>query len=231
MNPSLEEALLALALMKPAAERAAFLERECGGDAGLRRRIEELLAAHDSPDSFLEPQAAAPATETALVPPEEGPGTQIGRYKILEKIGEGGFGVVYVAEQREPVKRRVALKIIKLGMDTRQVVARFEAERQALALMDHPNIAKVLDAGATESPHPASGHPLPSDGRGAGGEGGLQYLPAGRPYFVMELVKGIPITKYLRPGKAGDAGAAGFVHPGLSRDSARAPEGDHPSRH
>ena len=96
-------------------------------------------------------------------------GTVIGRYKLLEKIGEGGFGAVYVAEQREPVKRRVALKIIKLGMDTRQVVARFEAERQALALMDHPNIAKVLDAGATET---------------------------GRPYFVMELVRGIPITQY-----------------------------------
>src|ERR1051325_7042933 len=100
----------------------------------------------------------------ALRPDEDAPGTVIGRYKLLEKVGEGGFGAVYVAEQREPVKRRVALKIIKLGMDTRQVVARFEAERQALALMDHPNIAKVLDAGATET---------------------------GRPYFVMELVRGI----------------------------------------
>jgi eukaryotic-like serine/threonine-protein kinase len=100
----------------------------------------------------------------------------IGRYKLLEKVGEGGFGAVYVAEQREPVKRRVALKVIKLGMDTRQVVARFEAERQALALMDHPNIAKVLDAGATEN---------------------------GRPYFVMELVKGIPITQYCDREKLG----------------------------
>src|SRR5205823_4044198 len=98
------------------------------------------------------------------VPTEQGPGTMIGRYKLLEKVGEGGFGVVYVAEQREPVKRRVALKIIKLGMDTKQVVGRFEAERQALALMDHPNIAKVFDGGATE---------------------------AGRPYFVMELVRGV----------------------------------------
>src|SRR5690348_9032908 len=101
----------------------------------------------------------------ALAASEE-PGAQVGRYKILEKIGEGGFGIVYVAEQKIPIRRRVALKIIKLGMDTRSVVARFEAERQALAMMDHPNIAKVLDAGATET---------------------------GRPYFVMELVRGVPI--------------------------------------
>ncbi len=108
------------------------------------------------------------------LPPTEEPGAIIGRYKILEKVGEGGFGIVYVAEQREPVKRRVALKIIKLGMDTRQVVARFEAERQALAMMDHPNIAKVLDAGATD---------------------------AGRPYFVMELVRGIKMTEYCDQNK------------------------------
>jgi serine/threonine protein kinase len=106
---------------------------------------------------------------TSAIAPEEKPGAQVGRYKLLEKIGEGGFGVVYVAEQKTPIRRRVALKIIKLGMDTRSVVARFEAERQALAMMDHPNIAKVLDAGATD---------------------------AGRPYFVMELVRGVPITQY-----------------------------------
>src|SRR5207249_12115867 len=100
---------------------------------------------------------------------DEKEGSLIGRYKLLEKIGEGGFGVVYMAEQREPVKRRVALKIIKLGMDTKHVVARFEAERQALAMMDHPNIAKVLDAGATD---------------------------AGRPFFVMELVRGVPMMKF-----------------------------------
>src|SRR5215472_950316 len=105
---------------------------------------------------------------------EQSLGTMIGRYKLLEKVGEGGFGTVYVAEQREPVKRRVALKIIKLGMDTKQVIARFEAERQALALMDHPNIAKVFDGGATET---------------------------GRPYFAMELVKGIPVTEYCDKNK------------------------------
>ncbi len=121
--------------------------------------------------------------ETGLLP--EAIGATIGRYKLLQQIGEGGFGVVFMAEQTEPVQRKVALKIIKAGMDTREVIARFEAERQALALMDHPNIAKVLDAGTT-------GSPLPSDGRGVRGEG----LSAGRPYFVMELVRGIPITNY-----------------------------------
>jgi WD40 repeat protein/tRNA A-37 threonylcarbamoyl transferase component Bud32 len=150
-------------------EREAFLDQACAGEKALRGKLEALLQAHESPDPPLEPQPAPPGNSTVVLPVEEGPGSLIGRYKILEQIGEGGFGVVYVAEQREPVKRRVALKVIKLGMDTRQVVARFEAERQALALMDHPNIAKVLDAGATDT---------------------------GRPFFVMELVKGIPITKY-----------------------------------
>ena len=112
--------------------------------------------------------------------------------------------MVYMAEQEEPVRRRVALKVIKLGMDTKQVIARFEAERQALALMDHPNIAKVLDAGATET---------------------------GRPYFVMELVRGIPITDYCDQNKLTTARAAGAVHPGLPRHPARAPEGHHPPGH
>ena len=133
--------------------RAAFLQGACGDDVELRQRIEQLIRAHEAAGGFLKVKTAAEVqTVICETPLTEGPGTVIGHYKILEQIGEGGFGVVYVAEQREPVKRRVALKIIKLGMDTRQVVARFEAERQALALMDHPNIAKVLDAGTTERP-------------------------------------------------------------------------------
>jgi eukaryotic-like serine/threonine-protein kinase len=155
------------------AERAAYLDGACGKDSLLRQRVEGLLAKHFQQDSFMK-QPAAEASKTVVLPISEGPGTVIGRYKLLEKLGEGGFGAVYVAEQKEPVKRRVALKIIKLGMDTKQVIARFEAERQALALMDHPNIAKVFDAGATET---------------------------GRPYFVMELVRGVPITRYCDENK------------------------------
>src|SRR5438094_880127 len=131
---------------------AAYLDRACGSDAVLRASVEGLLRAYDEAGSFLHDSAES-ATKLA-VPLSEKPGDRIGRYKLLQKIGEGGCGVVYMAEQEQPVRRRVALKIIKLGMDTRQVIARFEAERQALALMDHPNIAKVFDAGATQSPHP-----------------------------------------------------------------------------
>ncbi len=151
------------------AERSAYLDAVCGDDSVLRARVEALIKAHEEAGDFLEVPALDPNTTLDKPPMIEGPGMMIGRYKLLEKIGEGGFGVVWAAAQKKPMKRRVALKIIKLGMDTRQVIARFEAERQALAMMDHPNIAKVLDAGATET---------------------------GRPYFVMELVRGIPITKY-----------------------------------
>jgi serine/threonine protein kinase len=168
-----EQALFLLALGKSPNERAAWLDRECGSDLDLRARLDLLLAAHDQPDSKLDsPIEAIRATIALKLPNDpmaEAVGQTIGRYKLLEKIGEGGCGVVYVAEQTEPVRRRVALKVIKLGMDTKEVIARFEAERQALAMMDHPNIAKVLDAGATET---------------------------GRPYFVMELVRGIRITEY-----------------------------------
>jgi len=155
--------------------RAAYLDEVCGSDLDLRRRVERLLDAQPKVGRFLDSPAGGPTV--TLPPPQvmEGPGTVIGPYKLLEQIGEGGMGIVYMAEQTEPVRRKVALKIIKPGMDTKQVIARFEAERQALAIMDHPNIAKVLDAGATS-------------------EGGV--WGGGRPYFVMELVRGIPITAY-----------------------------------
>ncbi len=184
--------------------RAAYLQGACGRDVTLRRKVDALLKEHFSNDSLLAGPALAEERIAVESPIEEAPAQMIGRYKLLEKLGEGGFGEVWMAEQREPVKRRVALKIIKLGMDSRQIVARFEAERQALAMMDHPNIAKIFDAGTTENPHPASGHPLPSDGRRAGGEGSqplaTRHSPlltsSGRPYFVMELVRGIKITEY-----------------------------------
>jgi WD40 repeat protein/serine/threonine protein kinase len=149
-------------------ERAAFLDRACQGDSALRQRIERLLAQHEHAGAFLEAPVPAPETTIDALPTEE-PGTVIGSYKLVEEIGEGGMGTVYLAQQTEPVKRLVALKVIKPGMDSRQVIARFEAERQALAVMDHPNIARVFDGGTTDS---------------------------GRPYFVMELVKGVPLTKY-----------------------------------
>ena len=164
-----EEAVFEAALKLSAAERTAYLDHACAADPELRGRVERLLASFERAGGFMN-HPATPERNLRLSPvPTEKPGDRIGRYKLLEQIGEGGCGVVYMAEQEEPVRRKVALKVIKLGMDTKQVIARFEAERQALALMDHPNIAKVLDAGATD---------------------------AGRPYFVMELIRGIRITGY-----------------------------------
>jgi eukaryotic-like serine/threonine-protein kinase len=159
------------AIELPPERRAAYLQEACAGDDTLRQRVEALIRAHELAGTFMDSPAAAavPHTIVLAMTPTEKAGDRIGRYKLLQQIGEGGCGVVYMAEQEEPVRRRVALKVIKLGMDTKQVIARFEAERQALAIMDHPNIAKVLDAGATET---------------------------GRPYFVMELVRGIKITDY-----------------------------------
>ncbi len=148
-----EETLFAEALGKQGAERAAFLD-ECCKDVELRKRLDGLLRAHDHPDPFLE---AAARVATINEPLGEAPGVIIGPYKLLERIGEGGMGTVWMAQQTEPVKRLVAVKLIKAGMDSRQVIARFEAERQALALMDHPNIAKVLDAGTTGEPSRVSG--------------------------------------------------------------------------
>ncbi|MFO0949706.1 MAG: protein kinase [Isosphaeraceae bacterium] len=176
-----EETIFNRALEKPAEERAAFLDEVCAGDVPLRDRLDVLLRAHDNPGSFLASPAAGLGANADTTgggtadegsvrrPTGEGPGSRIGPYKLLEAIGEGGMGSVYMAEQTAPVRRMVALKVIKPGMDSRLILARFEAERQALALMDHPNIARVLDAGTTEQ---------------------------GRPYFVMELVKGIAITRY-----------------------------------
>ena len=161
-----EESIFAEALDKDSPQaRAEYLESACGSDSALRARVENLLRSHEHAGGFLRKPPAATLDE----PARERPGTVIGPYKLLQQIGEGGMGVVYMAEQQKPVRRRVALKIIKPGMDSQQVIARFEAERQALAMMDHPNIARVLDAGCTES---------------------------GRPYFAMELVQGIPITQY-----------------------------------
>jgi eukaryotic-like serine/threonine-protein kinase len=198
---SLKEIFLeALAIAPP--ERGGWLEQECGDDTQLRWQIELMLVAHDRPESLLDcvSLVECPLSETGTYAPArtEITVTEIGPYKILELIGEGGMGAVYLAQQTEPVRRVVALKVIKAGMDSRQVLARFEAERQALALMDHPNIAKVLDAGTT-GPHP----PLPSSA-GGGRENQSPLSPwgrglgegSGRPYFVMELVKGVPITKF-----------------------------------
>lgn len=146
MPPSNEEALFALALPEPAAERAGWLDRGGGDDKALRARLEPLLAAHEQPDPMLATQAEPVRTIKLDLAdaPDEAVGQTLGRYKLLERVGEGGCGVVYVAEQTQPVRRRVALKVIKLGMDTKQVVARFEAERQALAMMDQPNTHPIF---------------------------------------------------------------------------------------
>src|SRR6516165_3598173 len=159
---------------KGADELVRFLEKTCGSDAALRTRVEELLRAHRDAGAFL--GGAQKQDATCNQPTAERPGTVIAPYKLLQQIGEGGMGTVFMAEQTQPVQRKVALKLIKPGMDSRQVIARFEAERQALAMMDHVNIARVFDGGTT------SGEP-----------GGVS---PGRPYFVMELVHGVPITKY-----------------------------------
>jgi serine/threonine protein kinase/dienelactone hydrolase len=220
-------------------ERHAFVRAACGEDEELRHGIEALLEAYFAGQGFLPTRMAQASAVLEESVPREGPGGRIGRYKLLQQIGEGGCGVVYMAEQEEPVRRRVALKVIKLGMDTKQVIARFEAERQALAMMDHPNIAKVLDAGMTgndrtsvefspqgllsnhrpaepperplaatpqrdESRAPVAtgmtearlpSHLPPADQNGGGRDAAVP-LPAGRPFFVMELVRGIKITDY-----------------------------------
>ncbi len=164
-----ESGIFKAAVKLPPDRRAAYLEQACGSDAELRGEIESLLHAHETSCGFLENVPTGPDPTEDYPPIAERLGTVIGPYKLMEQIGEGGFGLVFVAEQQHPIRRKVALKIIKPGMDMRDIIARFEAERQALALMDHANIARVFDAGMTES---------------------------GRPYFVMERVRGIPIVDY-----------------------------------
>src|SRR5580765_3572444 len=175
-SPDHEVLVFNAAVQLSAADRATFLETECGGDAELIRRVKLLLQAHEQAGAFLSDSGRrmtpASSGEGVIASAEariETSGAHVERYKLMQQLGAGGCGVVYMAQQEEPVRRVVALKVIKLGMDTRQVIARFEAERQALALMEHPSIAKVFDAGATET---------------------------GRPYFVMELVRGIKITDF-----------------------------------
>ena len=150
--------------------RKRFLDENCGDDGLLRQHVDSLLEVHDHNPGFLDnPIVSQPEPPLTKVSALEHPGDSIGPYRLLQQIGEGGFGVVYMADQKQPIRRKVAIKVIKPGMDTRDVIARFEAERQALAMMDHPNIAKVIDAGVTDG---------------------------GRPYFVMELVKGVPILEF-----------------------------------
>ena len=170
MSESQDVILFNEALRRPEAERSAYLAAACAGDETLRQRVETLLRAFEQAGDFLDqPPPGAPPPPDDRTPPLETVGGRVGRYKLLQQIGEGGCGVVFMAEQNDAVRRFVALKVIKPGMDTKDVIARFEAERQALALMDHPNIARVFDAGATDT---------------------------GRPYFVMELVRGLKITDY-----------------------------------
>jgi serine/threonine protein kinase len=181
--------------LSPGVERDAYLDDACAADAELRGKVDALLEAHEAAGSFLESPAVDLSPTTAQPPILEQAGTVIGPYKLLQQIGEGGMGVVFMAEQSHPVQRTVALKIIKPGMDTRQVIARFEAERQALAMMDHPNIARVLDAGTT-------GEGARGWGLGAGEENKSDALapvpspqsPAPSPFIVMDQVKRVPIT-------------------------------------
>lgn len=156
------------ALELPEQEREAFVLKQCGDNSSLQAEVQKLVA-HQATSHFLESPASELLSTQDYQPIQEKEGSQVGPYRLMEQVGEGGFGLVFVAEQQAPVRRKVALKIIKPGMDTKEVIARFEAERQALALMDHPNVAKILDAGVTNS---------------------------GRPYFAMELIRGVPIVEY-----------------------------------
>ncbi len=180
------------ALERPADQRNAYLAETCGTDPSLREQVDMLLQAHQSGRGLLDVPTAAVGQTSAPSASEKPDLILAGKYKLIERIGEGGMGSVWLAQQSVPMKRKVAVKLIKLGMDSRQVLQRFEAERQALAMMDHPNIAKVLDGGLA---------------------------PDGRPFFVMELVKGMPITEYCDAFKLSLKERAGAVHPGLPGSS------------
>jgi hypothetical protein len=199
-GPAQELAVFLAALEMPTEARAAFLDGSCAGDAELRSRVEALLISHKDVGGFLDGSPVKAAlSQAAHSLSFARPGSRIGRYKLLEQIGEGGCGIVFLAEQEEPVRRLIALKLIKPGMDTKNVIARFEAERQALALMEHPNIAKVFDAGATEN---------------------------GRPYFVMELVKGVKITDYCEEHPdANSSGCRAQSNPGTGWQGTRLDHG------
>ena len=209
----IEEMLIRAATEFPdAEERARFLDWACRGDDGLRARMEKLLSIQESSDRFFDFKpfeiTDEKSDDLAADAADEGDGGEIGlrigRYRLIRRLGEGGCGVVYQAEQEQPVKRHVALKLIRVGLDHARVIERFEMERQALAMMDHPGIARVLDAGAT---------------------------PTGRPFFVMQWVTGEPITGFLRKKPPLHPPAAGTLHPRLPRHPARPPEGRHPPRH
>ena len=193
------------ALALPAEDREDYVRQQCDGDEDLRKRVLEAIRQSD-PDRAEEKQELADLVSNAetFIAGNSQATDRIGPYKLLQVIGEGGMGTVYMAQQEHPVRRRVAVKVIKVGMDTKQVIARFEAERQALALMDHQNIARVLDAGTTTD---------------------------SRPYFVMELVQGIPITEYCDRKPTDIAPATRSVRPHLPRDSTCTSEGDHSPRH
>ena len=199
-----ESGIFKAAVKLPPEQRAGYLDQVCGRNAELRHEIDSLLRAHDASGSYLQDDPSRLHSTVDNAPITERPGTMIGPYKLMEQIGEGGMGLVFVAEQQHPVRRKVALKVIKPGMDTRDVIARFEAERQALALMDHPNIAKVLDGGATDS---------------------------GRPYFVMELVRGVPITDFCDHNQLTMRERLGLFVERLPGRAARPLQGHHPPRH
>jgi serine/threonine protein kinase/WD40 repeat protein len=211
-----ESNIFKTAVKLPPGERAAYLDQACGVNAALRLEVEGLLRAHESPGEFMHrPPIADMATDYR--PGPERPGKRIGPYKLLQYLGEGGMGTVFLAEQSQPVRRMVALKIVKPGMDSGQVLARFEAERQALAILDHPNIAKVFDAGTTqvglelppkthsgtnaEGQNGAAKNDPPALENNGSSKGAIETIPSGRPYFVMELVKGVPITAFCDKNK------------------------------